>query len=120
MVMAHTGAKAAEDVLARLSAVFPRENNPTYEAPVAFACSCFKRIRKEPFSGVITIWVSRASHPIAQSKVGSFPFTAFFSSLRDCSPLVLSASQISPAVLPISSSIMVPFLRTVLTARIHT
>jgi len=32
-------------------------------------------MRKERFSGVITIWSSRASHPIAQSKVGSFPFT---------------------------------------------
>jgi len=29
------------------SAVFPREKQSTYEAPVAFACSCFKRIRKE-------------------------------------------------------------------------
>jgi len=76
---------------------------------VGFACSCFKRIRKERFSGVITIWFSRASYPIAQSKVGSFPFTALFSSLRDCSPLVLSASQIAPAVLPISSSIVIPF-----------
>src|SRR5271169_6354132 len=64
-------AKAAEDALARLNAVFPRENNQTYEAPVAFACSCFKRIRKERFSGVITIWSSRASQPMAQSKVGS-------------------------------------------------
>ncbi len=48
---------------------------------------------------MITIWFSRASHPIAQSNVGSSPFTAFFSSLRDSSPFVLSASQIAPAVL---------------------
>src|SRR5713226_10341463 len=39
-------AKAAEETLARVSAVFPREKQSTYEAPVAFACSCFKRIRK--------------------------------------------------------------------------
>src|SRR5229473_6788356 len=91
------------------SAVFHRENNQIYEALVAFACCCFKRIRKERFSGVIAIWSSRASHPIAQSKVGSFPFTAFFSSLRDSSPFALSASQIAPAVLPISSSIVIPF-----------
>src|SRR3989454_8470868 len=102
-------ATAAEDAVARLSAVFPRENNQAYEAPVAFACSCFKRMRNERFSGVIAIWFSRASHPIAQSKVGSFPFTVFFSSLRDSSPFVLSASQIAPAVLPISSSIVIPF-----------
>ena len=31
----------------------------------------------------------------------SLPFTAFFSWLKDCLPLVLSASQIAPAVLPI-------------------
>src|SRR6266403_1389736 len=86
------------------------EDNQTYEALAALACACFSRMRKERFSGVITIWSSRASHPIAQSKVGSFPFTAFFSSLRDRSPLVLSASQIVPAVLPISSSIVIPLL----------
>jgi hypothetical protein len=40
---------------------------------------------------------------------GFLPFTAFFNSLRDCSPLVLSASQITPAVLPISSCIVIPF-----------
>src|SRR5712692_8034165 len=67
-------AKAAEDALARLSAVFPRENNQTYEAPVAFACSCFKLIRKERFSGVITIWSSRARQAMAQSKTGGFCF----------------------------------------------
>src|ERR1700687_4411572 len=66
-------------------------------------------MRNERFSGVITIWSSRASHPIAQSKVGSFPVTAFFSSLRDSSLLVLSASQMAPAVLPISSSIVILF-----------
>ncbi len=59
-------ATAAEDAVARLSAVFPRENNQAYEAPVPFACSCFRRIRKERFSG-------------------------------------------APAVLPISSSIEIPF-----------
>src|SRR5713226_7936389 len=37
-------------------------------------------MRNERFSGVMTIWSSRANHPIAQSKVGSFPFTPFFSS----------------------------------------
>jgi len=66
-------------------------------------------IRKGRFSGVIAIWFSRASHSIAQSNVGSFPFAAIFSSLRDCSLLVLSASQMAPAVLPISSSIVIPF-----------
>src|SRR5260370_2740674 len=41
---------------------------------------------------------------------GFLPFTAFFNSLRDCSPLVLSASQMTPAVLlPISSCIVIPF-----------
>jgi hypothetical protein len=40
---------------------------------------------------------------------GFLPFTAIFSSLRDCSLLVLSASQMAPAVLPISSSIVIPF-----------
>src|ERR1700674_3125316 len=72
---------------------FPRGKQSTYEAPVAFACSCFKRIRKERFSGVITIWFSRASHSIAKAEVGSFPFTAFFRSKLGFVELVDLCSQ---------------------------
>ena len=38
---------------------------------------------------------------------GAFAFTWFFSCVRDNSPWVLSAWQIAPAVLPISSSIVI-------------
>jgi len=42
---------------------------------------------------VITIWFSRASHSIAKAKVGSFPFTAFFSSKLGFVELVDLCSQ---------------------------
>ena len=40
---------------------------------------------------------------------GAFAFTWFFSCVSDNSPWVPSACQIAPAVLPISSSIVLPF-----------
>jgi hypothetical protein len=58
---------------------------------------------------VITILSSRASQPIAQSKIGGFPFVAFLSCESDDSPLVPSAFQMAPAAFPISSSIVIPF-----------
>ena len=42
---------------------------------------------------MITIWFSRASHSIAKAKVGSFPFTAFFSSKLGFVELVDLCSQ---------------------------
>ena len=70
-------ATAAEDAVARLSAVFPRENNQAYEAPVAFACSCFKRIRKERFSGVIAIWFFARQPPNCSVERGFLTFYRF-------------------------------------------
>ena len=46
---------------------------------------------------------------MTQSKMGTFAFTWFFSRVSDNSPWVLSAFQIAPAVLPISSSIVIRF-----------
>ncbi len=47
---------------------------------------------------MITILSLRASQPTAQSKIGGFPFVAFFSCESDNSPLVLSAFQMAPAL----------------------
>jgi hypothetical protein len=57
----------------------PREDDQSEEAEVAVACASLSRIRNERFSGVIAILSSRASHPMAHSKIGGFPFVAFLS-----------------------------------------
>src|SRR5215470_7081873 len=82
--------------------------------PVAAAvCVSLSWTRNDCFSGVITFLSSRASQPIAHSKNGVFPFTSFFNWLRNKSPLVLSASQIWPATVPISSCTHSSFCDTV-------
>src|SRR5713226_7062771 len=82
-------AKAAEETLARVSAVFPREKQSIYEAPVAFACSCFKRIRKERFSGVIAIWFFARQPPNCSVERGFLTFYRF---------LQLAEGQFAPSV----------------------
>ena len=84
--------------------------NPQYlpDVPVG-ACVSVSRMRNDRPAGVITILPSRASQPMAQSKIGGLPFTSFFNCASDNSPLVLSACQRAPAVMPISSCIALPF-----------
>ncbi len=86
----------------------------TYEELAAFARVSFSRMRNERFSGVIAILSSRASQPMAQSKRGGLRLTVFFNCVSDNSPLVLSACQMAPAVVPISSCtvISLSFVRT--------
>jgi hypothetical protein len=70
----------------------------------------FRRMLKERFLGVITTLPSRASHPMAQSKMGPLLSTAFLSCASESSPCVLRAYQMAPAIWPMSSSIVIPIL----------
>src|SRR5216683_7496342 len=63
---------------------------------------------KERFVGVITTLPSRASHPMAQSKIGVLPSTSFLSCASEISPWVLRAYQMAPPIWPMSSSMAAP------------
>jgi hypothetical protein len=66
-------------------------------------------IRKERFSGLITIWSSRASQPMARSKKGAFAFTWFFSCVSDNSPWVLKRLPNCPCSLADFFSVVIRF-----------
>jgi len=70
----------------------------------------FRRMLKWRFLGVITTLPSRASHPMAQSKIGALPSTAFLSYASESSPWVLRTYQMAPAIWPMSSSMVNPIL----------
>src|SRR6476646_9129848 len=65
---------------------------------------------KERFLGVSTTLPSRASHPMAHSKMGPFASTSFLSCASESSPWVLRAYQMAPAIWPTSSSMVSPIL----------
>src|SRR6266478_9871156 len=70
----------------------------------------FRRMLKWRFLGVITTLPSRASHPMAHSKMGPFPSTSFLSCASESSPWVLRTYQMAPAIWPMSSSTVTPIL----------
>ena len=70
----------------------------------------FSRMLNERFLRVTTTLPSRASQPIAHSKMGPFPSASFLSCASESSPWVLRACQIAPATWPISSSMVFPIL----------
>src|SRR5207244_1163045 len=70
----------------------------------------FSRMLNERFLWVTTTLPSRASQPIAHSKMGPFPSASFLSCASERSPWVLRACQIAPATWPISSSMVFPIL----------
>src|ERR1700687_3482723 len=63
---------------------------------------------RERFLGVSTTLPSRASHPMAQSKMEPLPSTSFLSCASESSPWVLRAYQMAPAIWPMSSSMVRP------------
>ena len=63
----------------------------------------FRRMERERFLGVIATLPSRASHPMAQSKMGDLPSTAFLSCASESPPWVLRAYQMAAAIWPMSS-----------------
>jgi len=88
--------------------LFSQGKQSTYEAVAALACACLAGCGTSASRRDRNLVFARQP-PNCPVERGSFPFTAIFSSLRDCSLLVLSASRMAPAVLPISSSIVIPF-----------
>src|SRR6266446_10913369 len=79
-------------------------------ADFAWEMGYFRRMLKWRFVGVITTLPSRASHPMAQSKMGPLPSTSFLSCASESSPWVLRAYQMAPPIWPISSSMVTPIL----------
>ena len=57
----------------------------------------FRRMLKERLLRVMTILSSRASHPIAHSKMGPFPSTSFLSCASESSPWVIKSVPNGPS-----------------------
>src|SRR6266478_3286843 len=70
----------------------------------------FRRMLKERFLVVSTTLPSRASLPMAHSKMGPLLSTSFLSCASESSPWVLRAYQMAPPIWPMSSSMVTPIL----------
>src|SRR6266853_6278142 len=104
------GGREAVPLKLRLASVLISQKVSVTDVSFLGEVDYFRRMLKDRFLGVSTTLPSRASHPMAHSKMGPLPSTSFLSCASESSPWVLRAYQMAPAIWPMSSSMVTPIL----------